>query len=123
MLGKTEGRRRMGQQRMRWLDSIINLMVCAMLCLVTQSCPTLCDSVDCSLPLSFVHGDSLGKNTSGLPCPPPGDPPNPGIKPRCPTLQVDPLLSELPGKHWNKLWETVKDREAWHAALHGVAKS
>ena len=26
MLGKVEGRRRRGQQRMRWLDSIINLM-------------------------------------------------------------------------------------------------
>ena len=26
MLGKTEGRRRRGQQRMRWLDSIANLM-------------------------------------------------------------------------------------------------
>ena len=23
----------------------------------------------------------------------------------------------------NKLWETVKDRDAWHAAVHGVSKS
>ena len=33
------------------------------LCLTAQSCLTLCDPVDCSLPGSFVHGDSPGKNT------------------------------------------------------------
>ena len=32
-------------------------------CLVTQSCPTLCEPMDCSPPGSSVHGDSLGQNT------------------------------------------------------------
>ena len=32
-------------------------------CLVSQSCPTLCNPMDCNLPGSSVHGDSLGKNT------------------------------------------------------------
>ena len=35
---------------------------------------------------------------SGLPCPPPEDPPNPGMEPRSPTLQADSLPSEPPGE-------------------------
>ena len=37
------------------------------MCLVTQSCPTLCDPMDCSPPCSSVHGNSPGKNT-GVGC-------------------------------------------------------
>ena len=33
------------------------------MCLITQSCPTLCDPMDCSPPGSSVHGHSPGKNT------------------------------------------------------------
>ena len=39
-------------------------------------------------------GFSRQEYWSGLPCPPPGDLPNPGIEPRSPALQVDSLLSE-----------------------------
>ena len=35
---------------------------------------------------------------SGLPCPPPGDLPDPGIESRSPALQADSLPSEPPGK-------------------------
>ena len=43
-----------------------------------QSCPTLCEPVDCSLPGSSVHGISQLR----IPSPPPGDFPHPGIQPR-----------------------------------------
>ena len=39
------------------------LVACCAVCLVTQSCPTVCDPVDCSLPGTSVHGDSPCKNT------------------------------------------------------------
>ena len=43
-------------------------------------------------------GFSRQEYWSGLPCPPPGDLPNPGTEPRSPALQEDSLLSEPPGK-------------------------
>ena len=70
--------------------------MCAM-CLVAQSCPNFCDPVDYRLSLSM--GFSRQEYWSGLPCPPPGDLPNPGIEPRSPALQVDSLQSEPPGKY------------------------
>ena len=50
-------------------------------------------------PLSMEF--SRQEHWSGLPCPPPGDLPNPGIKPRSPTLQADSFLAEPPGKPKN----------------------
>ena len=32
-------------------------------------------------------------------------------------------ITDSMGVNLSKLWETVKDREAWHAAVHGIAKS
>ena len=46
-----------------------------------QSCLTLCDPMVCSLTGSSVLGFSRQDYWSGLPCPPPGDLPNPGIEP------------------------------------------
>ena len=56
-------------------------------CSVTQLCPTLCDPMDCSSAMQDRHAPlSMGffrqEYCSGLPCPPPGDLPNPGIEPR-----------------------------------------
>ena len=73
--------------------------------LVAQSCLTLCDRVDCSLPASSVHGilqarilewvAFLSRVSS-----------DPGNKPRYPALQVDSLPSEPPGKPFR--WDWVK---------------
>ena len=71
-----------------------------MMCLV--SCPTLWDPMDCSLPDSFIHGDSPGKNTGvGCHALPQGNLPNPGMELRSPALQVDSLPSEPPEKPKN----------------------
>ena len=48
-------------------EAVLHVWVVSVLCLVTQSCLTLCDPMDCSLPGSSVNGDSPGKNT-GVGC-------------------------------------------------------
>ena len=54
-----------------------------------QLCLTVCNPIDCSLPGSSVHGILGQENWSGLPCPPPGDLPNPAI-----------ILASLRLLHW-----------------------
>jgi len=49
------------------LSLCLSVFLFSVLCLVAQSCPTLCNFMDCSLPSSCVHGDSPGKNT-GVGC-------------------------------------------------------
>ena len=63
--------------------------------LVTQSCPTLCDPMDYSLPGSSVHGFLRAKIPKWVGTIPwPRDLPDLGIKPGAPALQVDSILSE-----------------------------
>ena len=61
-----------------------------------QLCPTLCDPIDCSHQSLLSMGFSRQEYWSGLPCPPPGDLPDPGIEPGSSTLQTDSLLLS----HW-----------------------
>ena len=46
-----------------YFQFLLTTVYVPVLCLVAQSCPTLCDPLACNLPGSSVHGDSPGKNT------------------------------------------------------------
>ena len=72
-----------------------SIYVCVCVCLVTQSCPTLCDPMNCSLPGSSVHKDSPGKNT-GVGCHAllQGIFPYLGVELRSSAFQADSLPSE-----------------------------
>ena len=79
---------------------------CAVICLFTQSCLTLCDSMDSSLPGSSVLGNSPGKNT-GVVChaliwrifP------SQGLNPSLLHSRWILLPSELPGKPYLLPWQ------------------
>ena len=82
-------------------------------CLVTQSCPTLCDPVSHKVtalqaPLSL--GILQSRILEWVAMPSSRDLPNPGIEPRSPALQVDSLPSEPPGKPLDQ--NRYKDSEA-----------
>ena len=90
---------------------------------VAQSHPALCNPMDCSLPGSSVQGFFRHKYWSGLPCPPPGNLPSPGIKPRSSSLQADSLPSEPPQKPKNtgvgnlSLLQGLFSTQGWNQGL------
>ena len=65
---------------------------------VTQSCPTLCDPMDYSLPGSYVHRILQARIREWVAISFSRDLPDPGIEPRSLALQADSLSSESPGK-------------------------
>ena len=67
-------------------------------CVLICFSPVLCDPTDIAHQAPLSMGFSRQEHWSGLPCPSPGDLPNPGIKPMSPELQADSLPSEPPGK-------------------------
>ena len=65
---------------------------------VAQSCPTLFDRVDCSLPGFSVHGILQARMLEWVTISFSRDLPDPGIKPGSPALEADTITSEPPGK-------------------------
>ena len=65
---------------------------------VSQSCPTICESMDCSLPGSSVHGILQASILEWVAVPFSRVSSYPRIKPRSSALQADSLPSESPGK-------------------------
>ena len=78
-------------------NEIVNSKVTCFLILVCvrvlfdQSCPTVGNTTDCSLPSSSVRGILQARILEWIAIPFSKDLPNPGIKSRCPALQVDSL--------------------------------
>ena len=66
---------------------------------VAQSCLTLCDPMNYTV-MEFSRPEYWS--------PSPGDLPNPGIKPRSPTLQADALTSEPSGKPLNTKIQSLR---------------
>ena len=68
-----------------------------------QSCLTLCDLIDCSLPGSSAHGILQARTLEWFAMPCPRGSSHPGIEPTSPAfpaLQADSLPTEPPGKLW-----------------------
>ena len=66
--------------------------------LVAKSCPTLVTPWTAACQAPLLMGFFRQEYWSGLPFPPQGDLPDPGIEPRSPAQQADSLPTELRGK-------------------------
>ena len=77
-----------------------------------------CDPMDYS-PSSSVHGILQARIQEWVPCPPPGDLPNPGTKHRSLAQQADSLPSEPPGKAISMDWPSHLTRNVTACSLSG----
>ena len=81
------------------LDAVVlGVCVCVCVCVHTQSCPLGTPwTVARQAPLSV--GLCRQEHWSGGPCPPPGDPPDPGAEPESPA-SLHEQEGSLPPRHW-----------------------
>ena len=86
---------------------------CAVLCCAKslQSCPTLGNPVDCSLPGSSVHGILQARILEWAAMPSSRESSQPGIEPRSLAVQADSLPAALPGKLHGLLKKAESIRE------------
>ena len=81
----------LGQSEKRWSFRLASV-------LVTQSCPTLCDPIDCSPPGSSARRIFQARLLEWVAIPFPRGSSRPGIEPRSPILWADSWPSKPPGK-------------------------
>ena len=87
--------------------------MCVPSCLAVS---TLCDSMDCSLPGSSIHGIPREGYWSGLPFPSLEDLPDPDTEAGSPALQEDSIPFEPPGKPLQNrvtIYESTSDKILW----------
>ena len=94
----------------------------------TQSCLTLCDSMDCSPPGCSVHGILQARILEWVAFPSPRDCYNPGIEPRSLALQADFLLSEpaekpLRGQRKGSIWIPLSHSPSLLCVMENMQKS
>ena len=82
---------------------------------IAQSCPTLCDPMDCRLPGSTIHGIFQARVLEWVAISFSRGSSQPRIEPRSPALEADALPSELPGKPVICISEVIdiSSRQSW----------